>query len=98
MSGSDVIEPEMSFEDEEQTENNIRVEPETPCELNEISDMVLSEPDSQQKLSVSLDRNIWIAISLLQNLKKENKPNDIRLQKRKSGKKGQLRKTKSKML
>ena len=46
MSGSDVIEPEMSFEDEEQTENNIRVEPETPCELNEISDMVLSEPDS----------------------------------------------------
>ena len=47
MSGSDVIEPEMSFEDEEQTENNIRVEPETPCELNEISDMVLSEPDSQ---------------------------------------------------
>ena len=58
MSGSDVIDPEMSFEDEEQTENNIRVEPETPCELNEISDMVLSEPDSQQKLSVSLDRNI----------------------------------------
>ena len=98
MSGSDVIEPEMSFEDEEQTENNIRVEPETPCELKEISDMVLSEPDSQQKLSVSLDRNIWIAISLLQNLKKENKPNDIRLQKRKSGKKGQLRKTQSKML
>ena len=58
MSGSDAIDPEMSFEDEEQTENNIRVEPETPCELNEISDMVLSEPDSHQKLSVSLDRNI----------------------------------------
>ena len=47
MSGSDVVEPEMSFENEEQTNNEIRVEPETPFERNEIvSDMVESEPDS----------------------------------------------------
>ena len=46
MSGSDLVEPEMSFGSEgEKKEGWLRVEPETPCELNDISDRVDSESE-----------------------------------------------------